>query len=291
MQQLLILSGKGGTGKTTITGAFIKLAKARAYADCDVDAPNLHLALNLSSQPQLDDFYGLDKAEIDGEICTECGLCRDHCRFGAIEIGQGGYTVNSFACEGCGVCQAVCPQGAVTMAPAVAGELKLYEEGTVFSTAQLRMGSGNSGMLVSEVKRRMRDAARDCEWAIIDGSPGIGCPVIASLSGVDMVLIVAEPSLSGISDMERILKTAGQFQTKAAVCVNKYDVNRENTRRIQEFCTNRALPFLGVIPFDSNVVKAVNAGQSVVDIDCPAGRAVKEVYLRTLEILKGNRNY
>lgn len=290
MQQLLILSGKGGTGKTTVTGAFIKLAKAQAYADCDVDAPNLHLGLNLSSQPQLDDFYGLDKAEIDGEICTECGLCRDHCRYGAIEVGQSGYSVNSFACEGCGVCHAVCAQGAVTMAHATAGTMKLYEEGAVFSTAQLEMGSGNSGMLVSEVKKRMRGAARECDLAIIDGSPGIGCPVIASLSGADMVLIVAEPSLSGISDMERILKTAGQFQTKAAVCVNKYDINRENTRRIKEFCTNRDLPFLGTIPFDSSVNKAVNAGKSIVDIDCPAGGAVKEVYLRTMEVLKGSRS-
>lgn len=287
MQQLLILSGKGGTGKTTITGAFIKLAVAKAYADCDVDAPNLHLSLNMSSQPRLDDFYGLDKAEIDGDICNECGLCREHCRYGAIEVDKGGYSVNSHACEGCGVCQAVCPHGAATMVPAVAGELKLYKERTVFSTAQLKMGSGNSGMLVSEVKKRMRSAVGDWDLAIIDGSPGIGCPVIASLSGVDMVLIVAEPSLSGISDMERILKTAGQFQTKVAVCVNKYDINRDNTRRIQEFCTIRDLPMAGVLPFDSNVVKAVNAGKSIVDIDCPAGRAVKEVYLGTMEILRG----
>lgn len=288
MKQLLILSGKGGTGKTTITGAFIKLAGARAYADCDVDAPNLHLILDMSSQPQLDDFYGLDKAEIDQELCIQCDKCRQHCRFNAIEVKDNVYTVNSFACEGCGVCQFVCPPGAVTMRPAVAGELKLYDDKIVFSTAQLKMGSGNSGLLVSDVKKRMQEAAKGVDFALIDGSPGIGCPVIASLSGVDMVLIVTEPSISGISDMERILKTAEQFTTKAAVCVNKYDTNRENTRRIEEFCASRDLPFLGTIPFDSKVVEAVNQGKSIVDIDCPAGEAVKQLFTKTMEMLKGS---
>ncbi|MGI6366222.1 MAG: 4Fe-4S binding protein [Bacillota bacterium] len=290
MRQLLILSGKGGTGKTTITSAFVKLAGARAFADCDVDAPNLHLVLKMQGEPQRDDYYGLDKAEIDGKSCTACGLCQEHCRFGAIEACGEVYTVNYYACEGCGVCEAICPRGAVSLKPAVAGELKLYREETVFSTAQLTMGSGNSGMLVSEVKGRMKEAAGDVELAIIDGSPGIGCPVIASLSGVDMVLIVAEPSLSGISDMERILKTAGQFQTKAAVCVNKYDINRENTRRIEEYCAHRSLPYLGAIPFDSSVVEAVNQGKSIVDVDCPAGRAVRAVFIKTMEVLKGSRS-
>lgn len=290
MQQLLILSGKGGTGKTTITGAFIKLAEARAYADCDVDAPNLHLSLALPANPQLTDFYGLDKAEIDRELCVECGRCREHCRFDAIEAEGEGYIVNNYACEGCGVCIAICPEQAVTLKPAKAGELKLYKDKTVFSTAQLRMGSGNSGMLVSEVKKQMKTAAKDAELSIIDGSPGIGCPVIASLSGVDMVLIVAEPSVSGISDMERILKTANQFQTKAAVCVNKYDTNPANTRLIQEYCRDWDLPFVGKIPFDSNVVKAINRGMCIVDVDCPAGRAVKDVFKQTMDVLKGSRS-
>jgi MinD superfamily P-loop ATPase len=194
--------------------------------------------------------------------------------------------VDPFACEGCGVCEYVCPVEAITMKPAVAGELMLYSDGEkVFSTAQLKMGSGTSGMLVTEVKKQMKAAAADAELAIIDGSPGIGCPVIASLSGVDMVLIVAEPSISGISDMERIINTAAKFGTKTAVCINKYDTNIENTEKIEEFCKKQGLPFIGRIPFDSNAVKAINNGQTVVDIDCISGTAVKEVYHKTMNLL------
>ncbi len=285
MKQLLILSGKGGTGKTTIASAFIKLTDAKAYADCDVDAPNLHLITEWNVEPAKTDYYGLPKAEIDQELCTKCDQCRQNCRFDAISIDEK-YKVDSFACEGCGVCEYVCPVEAITMIPAVAGELMRYsDEEKIFSTAQLKMGSGTSGMLVNEVKKQMKSAAAGAQLAIIDGSPGIGCPVIASLSGVDMVLIVAEPSISGISDMERIINTAVKFGTKTAVCINKYDTNIENTEKIEEFCMRQGLPFIGRIPFDSNAVKAINNGQTVVDIDCISGTAVKEIYNKTMNLL------
>jgi len=172
------------------------------------------------------------------------------------------------------------------MVPAVSGELMLYsDEEKVFSTAQLKMGSGTSGMLVSEVKKQMKSVKINTELAIIDGSPGIGCPVIASLSGVDMVLIVAEPSVSGISDMERIIDTAAKFGTKLAVCVNKYDTNIKNTKKIEEFCKKQVLPYIGKIPFDSNAVKSINSGQTIVEIDCISGVAVKEIYHKTLNLL------
>jgi MinD superfamily P-loop ATPase len=194
--------------------------------------------------------------------------------------------VDPFACEGCGVCAFVCPIEAITLRPAVAGELMLYSDREkVFSTAQLKMGSGTSGMLVTEVKKQMKSVAADVELAIIDGSPGIGCPVIASLSGVDMVLIVAEPSISGISDMERIINTAAKFGTKTAVCINKYDTNTKNTEKIEVFCKEQGLPFIGRIPFDSNAVKAINNGQTIVDINCTSGTAVKEVYHKTMNLL------
>ena len=284
MKQLLILSGKGGTGKTTIASAFIKLSEAKAYADCDVDAPNLHLIMNQSSEAKRSDYYGLPKAEVNQDICVQCDLCRKNCRFDAIQADTG-YKVDRYACEGCGVCEAVCPVGAVSLKPAIAGELMLYTEDAVFSTAELKMGSGTSGMLVTEVKKQMKSASKDVELGIIDGSPGIGCPVIASLSGVDMVLIVTEPSISGISDMERIIRTAEKFQTRIAICINKYDTNFENTKKIVLFCQKLKLPYAGRIPFDPAVVKAINQGQSIVDIDCAAGRAVKAVYEKMFQLL------
>lgn len=207
MKQLVILSGKGGTGKTTVAGAFIKLTRARAYADCDVDAPNLHLISKHNSEPERNDYYGLPKANIDVKKCQNCSLCEANCRFEAISHGARFY-VDWYACEGCGVCEFVCPARAITMKEAVAGEMMLYRNGSVFSTAKLSMGSGTSGKLVSEVKKQLASVVDKETIAIIDGSPGIGCPVIASLSGADMALIVAEPSISGISDMERIITSA-----------------------------------------------------------------------------------
>lgn len=284
MKQLLILSGKGGTGKTTLASAFIKLAKVKAYADCDVDAPNLHLVMNQSSEPKISDYYGLEKAEIDIELCTECDLCRQNCRFDAIHVNDK-YEVDYYGCEGCGVCEAICPVNGITLKPSIAGELMLYKGENVFSTAQLKMGSGNSGLLVTDVKNQLKSVAENIDFAIIDGSPGIGCPVIASLNGVDMVLIVAEPSISGISDMERIIKTAEKFQTKIAICINKYDTNIDNTQRIEEFCQKHKLALVGKIPFDKEAVKAINNGQTIVDIDCAAGRATKAVFDNTIKIL------
>ncbi|QVK18210.1 ATP-binding protein [Mycoplasmatota bacterium] len=284
MKQLLILSGKGGTGKTTIASAFIKLSEAKAFADCDVDAPNLHLIMSQSQDYKRTDYFGLPKANINTDLCIQCDQCRQNCRFDAINVDNF-YTVSDHACEGCGVCEVICPEGAISLKPAVAGDLMLYIDNAVFSTAKLRMGSGTSGMLVTEVKKQMKSYAVDTELAIIDGSPGIGCPVIASLSGVDMVLIVAEPSISGINDMERIINTAEKFKTKTAVCINKYDTNIENTEKIMAYCHRLNLPFIGKIPFDKKAVEAINNGLSIVDIDCIAGNETKKVFEATLNLL------
>ena len=287
MKQLLILSGKGGTGKTTVAGALIKLSQARAYADCDVDAPNLHLSMAQTGEAERLDYYGMPKAQIDAERCIGCGQCKENCRFDAI-ISNKGYTIDPFSCEGCGVCEAVCPVDAVSMHPAVAGEQMLYRAASsVFSTAQLKMGSGTSGKLVTEVKKRMLSSLLpETELAIIDGSPGIGCPVIASMSGVSMVLIVAEPSISGVSDMERILHTAEIFHTSTCVCVNKADVNYELTKQIERFCEEKQIPFVGTIPYDPQAVTAINNGKTIVEMDCPSGRAVREIYTETMRLLQ-----
>lgn len=289
MKQLLILSGKGGTGKTTVASAFIRLLQAKAYADCDVDAPNLHLVLRQDTPPQSKDFFGLPVAVINPEQCQSCGLCETYCRFGAVHSNAGVYSVNSFACEGCGVCTAFCPAEAITLQPDAAGELMLFlNNESVFSTAQLNMGKGTSGLLVTEVKNRMKKAASpEANIAIIDGSPGIGCPVIASLAGVDMALIVAEPSVSGISDMERIIKTARHFGVEIVVCVNKYDTNLKKTEDIQEFCANEGIAFAGVIPYDKQAVAAINQGISIADTKCPSGTAVKAIFEKTVALLEG----
>lgn len=285
MKQLLILSGKGGTGKTTVAGAFIKLNNAKAYADCDVDAPNLHLITRHKDMPIKKDYYGLPKAHIDENLCMGCGLCQQSCRFGAISYSDG-YFVEGNACEGCGVCEFVCPAHAVSLKEAVAGELYLYKDDSIFSTAKLKMGSGTSGKLVTEVKKQLIENAKSVDLAIIDGSPGIGCPVIASLSGVDMALIIAEPSVSGISDMERIIKTARYFGTEIAVCVNKYDINILNTEKIEAFCADNDIAYAGRIPYDSVAVAAINSGKSIVETDCPSGKAIKSVYARVIEIMQ-----
>jgi MinD superfamily P-loop ATPase len=287
MKELLILSGKGGTGKTTIASAFIKLSDAKRFADCDVDAPNLHLVMGRDTTPKKDDFYGLDKAHIDSDKCINCGLCEKHCNFDAIYYNkkEDTFTVDYFACEGCSVCEFVCPVEAIEMQPAIVGDLMLYLNESVFSTAKLRMGSGNSGLLVTEVKNRMKLKDFVSDLAIIDGSPGIGCPVIASITGVDMVLVVAEPSVSGISDLERVIKTADHFKTPVAVCVNKYDVNEKNTEKIVKLCIDRDIPFVGKIPFDKEAIKATNKGLTIVDIECISGEKTKEVYKNTINYL------
>jgi MinD superfamily P-loop ATPase len=287
MKQLLILSGKGGTGKTTVASAFIKLADARAFADCDVDAPNLHLVMKQQSKPKIKDYYGMPKAKINTDICINCDMCRKNCRFDAIKVNEKNkeYHVDNFACEGCGVCEEICPVDAISLENIVSGKLMLYNDDIAFSTAKLKMGSGTSGMLVTEVKNQLRDVVKNTELTIIDGSPGIGCPVIASISGVDLVLVVTEPSISGISDMERIIETAQKFQTKMAVCINKYNTNIKNSEKIVQFCQDNQIPFVGKIPFDSNAIKAINNGKSIIDIDCDAGDATKDVFNKIMKIL------
>lgn len=291
MKQLLILSGKGGTGKTTVASAFVKLSQVKAFADCDVDAPNLHLVTQCHTEAQTEPYFGLPKAYINTEVCIRCGSCAYHCQFHAIEKKIDAWEVNPFACEGCGVCAYVCPVHAVETKECQAGEMQLYlEQDHIFSTAQLKMGNGNSGMLVTQVKKRMRRAVKtsdlDADVAIIDGSPGIGCPVIASLSGIHLALVVAEPSVSGISDLGRIVHTAELFHVITAVCVNKYDTNEEKTNQIEEFCYQHDIPFVGRIPFDFEAVSAINRGETVVECDCAAGIAVKDIYEKTMRLLE-----
>lgn len=287
MKQLLILSGKGGTGKTTVASAFIRLSKTRVFADCDVDAPNLHLVLNKDTDPEISPFYGLDKAFIDNNICNNCNLCRVKCRFDAISYDSdtSSYNVDPFSCEGCSLCEFLCPVDAIKMTPHVSGDLKLYKNSNIFSTAELKIGSGNSGLLVTEVKNRMKSDEIKSKLEIIDGSPGIGCPVIASITGVDMVLIVTEPSISGINDLNRIIETVSYFGTDMAICINKYDVNITISKKIKTLCKKLNIPYIGSIPYDETVINAVNQRKTIVDMPCRASEKIEEIYNETLKLL------
>ena len=225
---------------------------------------------------QKTDYYGFGKAVIDQEKCIRCGLCEENCNFGAIKD----FSIGEFECEGCGVCVEICPVQAITMQDHVSGNMMLYKnDGRVFSTAQLKMGSGASGKLVTAVKQQLTQEAPDSELAIIDGSPGIGCPVIASISGVDFVLIVAEPTISGMHDMKRIIETSKHFGVNCAVCINKFDVNEDTANEIESYCNGLSVPVIGRIPYDGTVVIAVNNCQSIATYpDSPAGKAIKAIW-------------
>lgn len=278
MKQVLILSGKGGTGKTTIASGLIKLSHAESFADCDVDAPNLHLMMDFKTEAFKSDFYGMPKAFIDNDLCIKCGKCQIYCRFGAI-MNEDAYRVNPTNCEGCAVCELVCPVKAIHLKTHVSGRTTLYKEGPrVFSTAELNMGSGNSGKLVTEVKKQLTNQKREGNISFIDGSPGIGCPVIASISGVDLVLIVAEPSVSGLSDMLRLIETTRKLGVEMLVCINKYDINEAITGQIKALCDAEKIEYIGRIPFDSKAVEAINKGMTIVEMSSPSGDALKAIY-------------
>jgi MinD superfamily P-loop ATPase len=277
MKQLLVLSGKGGTGKTTIAASFIKLAKNKGFADCDVDAPNLHLIHGKEENPEIEDYYGYQKSVKYDEYCTNCGKCEEACQFGALKDGK----LNPFDCEGCGVCEYVCPsvdpegKKAIRLEDNVSGQTMLYTHNNeIFSSAYLNMGNGASGKLVSKVRENLKNKITNEELIIIDGSPGIGCPVIASITGVDMVLIVTEPTISGIHDMKRIVDTTRIFGVKCIICVNKYDVNIENTNKIKKYCDEENIPFVGEIPYDKKVLEAVNMGKSIIDMENSEARNI-----------------
>src|SRR6056297_1676847 len=278
MKQLVILSGKGGTGKTTLAVSLIKLSKNKMFADCDVDAPNVKLIFEDTEILEEKPYVGLKKAFKYDDICIDCGKCEELCRFNAIKNG----VVNINYCEGCGVCERFCPvtddngRKAIRLEDDASGTTrveKLNDE--IFSNANLKIGNGASGKLVTEVRKNMYKHKKKEELAIIDGSPGIGCPVIASLTGIEFCVLVAEPSISGIHDMIRILETSKNFSTKCFIVINKYDNNMEKTKEIEEIAKVKGVEILGKIPFDKSVVTTTNKGKPVVDN--PDTKASKEI--------------
>ncbi|MFZ3134659.1 MAG: ATP-binding protein [Methanothrix sp.] len=277
MKQVAIVSGKGGTGKTSIIASLAALAQGRAvFADCDVDAPDLHLIL-CPEILERREFYGIKRAFIDKEKCIQCGICQDACRFGAISD----FEVDTPLCEGCGVCQLVCPEDAVEMRDVQAGEA--YISQTRFGPmvhAELYPGEEASGKLVAMVREMARDLAaeKNLDLILIDGSPGIGCPVIASLTGVDLALVVTEPTVTGEHDLVRLLDVAGHFGIKTTVCINKYDLNPEAARQIEELCGKRGVKIAGRLPYHTSVIDAMVKALAVVEIGGPVAEAIEEMW-------------
>jgi MinD superfamily P-loop ATPase len=263
MQELVVLSGKGGTGKTSIVGSLAALAGNKVMADCDVDAADLHLLLNPSAK-QKEEFWSGQFAVIDSEKCTKCGLCGELCRFNAIN----NFEVDPIACEGCGFCSQICPSDAITMKANMAGYLFISD--TKYGPlvhARLGIAQENSGKLVSKVRQQAKKLATEsgAEYIICDGPPGIGCPVVSSLSGATMALLVIEPTLSGIHDMERVLGVCRHFNVPAAVCINKFDINEDNTHDIENYCRDNNVEIAAKIPFDNVVTAAMVKGIPVVE--------------------------
>jgi MinD superfamily P-loop ATPase len=293
VRELVVISGKGGTGKTSIVASFFALAARAAVADCDVDAADLHLVLSPVVHNRWP-FSGGHEAVIDMARCTRCGLCAEHCRFDAIRVddddGELAYAVDPISCEGCGVCVDLCPDAAAEMVPSARGEWFVSEtRGGPMVHPRLGIAQENSGKLVSLVRRE--GEALSCssgrELLICDGSPGIGCPVIASIAGARMVLVVTEPTLSGLHDLKRVATLTRQFGIETTVCINKADINPEISDRIEREAKALELTVLGRIRYDESVTTAqVNRMSVVENGDGPAARDIRALWERVIRTIE-----
>lgn len=276
LKQIVILSGKGGTGKTTVSSAFAKLLNNKITIDCDVDAANLYLLLNPQSNKQFE-YFGGKKASINSKLCTKCGLCESVCRFDAIHD----YVIDPLSCEGCGFCYRVCPDDAIEFTETKSGsyfECDLADD-SKFYYAKLLPGEGNSGKLVSEIKKSaLTKVDEKIKWVIVDGPPGIGCPVNASLSGTDFVVIVTEPTQSGLHDLKRLVELLETFSIKSGIVINKYDLNEKITLQITSFAGEQNIPVLGYLPFNEDYIKAIKANKTIVEYSSIAAEDVKNIW-------------
>jgi MinD superfamily P-loop ATPase len=287
VKEVVVLSGKGGTGKTSIVGSFAALAKSKVLADCDVDAADLHLLL----QPvvgQRQEFWSGQVAVIDESRCSQCGLCQELCRFKAIRD----FKVDRISCEGCGFCYHICPVEAIRMEENLSGHWFISD--TKYGPlvhARLGIAQENSGKLVAMVRQQAKLAAekQGATYIISDGPPGISCPVISSLSGANLALLVTEPTLSGIHDLERVLGVCRHFGVPALVCINKYDINEENTRLIEHYCLSQGVEVASKIPFDNVFTEAMVQGLPVVEYtQNSVARQLKRLWQTVLELLANN---
>jgi len=284
VKEVVILSGKGGTGKTTIAGSFAALASSKVLCDCDVDAADLNLLLEPLVQEE-HDFTGGWLAFINEDKCCRCNLCSQLCRFSAIND----FKVDEIACEGCGLCERICPVKAIDMKPNIAG--RWFVSQTKYGPlvhARLGIAQDNSGKLVARVRQRAKQLAAEggLDYIISDGPPGTGCPVISSLTGADLALLVTEPTLSGAHDLERVIQVCRHFGVRAVVCINKFDINELNTRKIEDFCARSETRIVSRIPYDSTVTEALMQAEPVVEYtDGTASLEIMNLWQTTAFIL------
>jgi MinD superfamily P-loop ATPase len=290
MNEIVVLSGKGGTGKTSITASFAVLARNEAViADCDVDAANMHLLL----KPDFGKAYEFNSGElalINQDLCNVCGKCAEVCRFSAIPLLNNQYQINNMDCEGCGYCEKVCPTYAITMHERKSGHVYISETkiGNIMVHAKLDIGAENSGKLVAKVKSEARSIAtfENKQFIIADGSPGIGCPVISSLSGANYVVLVTEPSMSGLHDLKRMYEIIKRFRIRSGCIINKYDINNEMTSKIKNFLNNEQIDYLASIPYDSIFLSAMIKGKTIVEIESPLKQLIVDIWGKVKEQLK-----
>lgn len=287
MKEIVVISGKGGTGKTSITATLAVLAgKNAVIADCDVDAADMHMLMKPVIEKSENFFSGV-AAQIDENKCINCGICADVCRFKAIPVINSKHSINTLNCEGCGYCEKVCPVEAISMHEQNVGDWYISKTriGNTLVHAKLGIAAENSGKLVAKVKNETKKIAEreNKKYIIVDGSPGIGCPVVSSLSGANYVVLVTEPSLSGLHDLKRVFELVKKFNLKAGCIINKSDINLEVTNKIIQFLKDESIKHIASLPYDENFTKAMTMGKTIVEYD---HSGLKDLLVESWEIVK-----
>jgi MinD superfamily P-loop ATPase len=291
MKEIVVISGKGGTGKTSITASFAVLAGQEAVvADCDVDAADMHLLM----QPNIkksESFYSGVLAVINEDKCTNCGMCADICRFNAIPLINNQHTIKKLNCEGCGYCEKVCPVEAITMIEQNVGDwfISKSKVDNILVHARLGIGAENSGKLVAKVKNEAKSIAEkdNKDYVIVDGSPGIGCPVVSSLSGANYAVLVTESSMSGLHDLKRVYELVKKFNIKAGCIINKSDINLEMTNKVIQFLNDESISHIESLPYDENFTKAMTIGETIVEYD---HAELKDLLVKSWRMVKQEAN-
>ena len=267
--EIAVVSGKGGTGKSSISAAFATIGGEVVLVDCDVDAANLYLLFNPVNEEE-SVFVSGHKAVIDYDLCTSCGLCMTHCRFDAISEGEGRIIISEISCDGCFLCSRICPEKAITMVANDKSMLYagLFRNGRIVY-GRLAPGEENSGKLVNVVREKAKQTAGKygLDTIILDGPPGIGCPVISTITGVDKVVVVTEPTISGLSDMKRAIEVVHKFNIPSFVIINKYDLNKSMSRKTEEWCIGNNVNVAGMLPFDRQITEAMIEAKSIIEFN------------------------